>query len=202
MKFIRIKREFLFFLLLIPFTLQYSIILKHGSHECFYEELKKDEKLVISYQTSSMDDTDQALYISFVIWDPKEKTLEEIRDLPFKEYSLKAKEDGKYKYCFSNEILSGIDIELFFNIHHLKNKRNIKNAADFNNEIAFLNGILMDVRDEQEYLKVREKTHRVIAENTNLRVQNWNIFQIIVLISLILFHIYFLKRFFEVKRII
>ncbi|KAG4303038.1 hypothetical protein PCK1_000704 [Pneumocystis canis] len=109
---------------------------------------------------------------------------------------------GKYKFCFSNEVLSGPEIELFFNVHRIKYKHNTKNVIDFNTEVTLLSEILRDVKDEQEYIKAREKAHRNVAESTNSRVQNWNLFQIIVLVGLIFFQIYFLKRFFEIKRII
>ncbi|KTW26111.1 hypothetical protein T552_03005 [Pneumocystis carinii B80] len=164
--------------------------------------MKKNEKLTINYQVSSTQQGEEMLFVSFDVWDPEEKTMTSDHDLSYNEYSFTADISGKYKYCFLNKEHSNIDIELFFNVHHVKNTRISEDASSFNNEVVFLNEVLMEIKDEQEYLKAREKVHRSIAENTNSRVQNWNIFQIIILICLVLFQVYFLRKFFEVKRII
>ncbi|EMR08047.1 hypothetical protein PNEG_03489 [Pneumocystis murina B123] len=202
MRFFYIKKILLVILPLFPLSLGYSIVLKYGDHECFYEKMKKNEKLTISYQASSNEYEEEMLFVTFDVWDPEEKTLKTENSLFYDEFSINADIEGKYKYCFSNKVHHNLDIELFFNVHHIKDTHIAEDASDFNREVAFLNEVLMDIRDEQEYLKAREKVHRSIAENTNSRVQNWNIFQIIILISLVLFQVYFLRKFFEVKRII
>ncbi|CCJ30129.1 unnamed protein product [Pneumocystis jirovecii] len=200
MNFFQIKTALLISFLFST-SFQYSIILKDNTDECFFENLEKEDQIVISYQAGGDNGVDENLYVNFHILNPEDKTIVNIGHSNFHEYSLNANMNGKYKYCFRNDI-SGSDIELFFNVHHTKHRRGVKNVIDFNSEISFLGEILRDVRDEQEYIKAREKAHRNVAESTNSRVQNWNIFQIFVLIGLIFFQIYFLKRFFEVKRII
>jgi hypothetical protein len=47
---------------------------------------------------------------------------------------------------------------------------------------------------------VRERTHRNTAESTNARVKWWSIFQLGVLIGEGIFQVWWLKRFFEVRR--
>ena len=59
--------------------------------------------------------------------------------------------------------------------------------------------LLAQVKDEQGYIVVRERTHRNTAESTNSRVKWWSMFQIIVLIVQGGFQVWWLKRFFEVK---
>ncbi|KAG5437611.1 hypothetical protein PCANB_000648 [Pneumocystis canis] len=201
MKFFQIKLIFLLISLFTHFSLQYSIILR-DNNECFYEDLEKEDQIVITYQAGSENGAEDSLYINFIIFNPEEKPIINIQHSNFHEYSLNADSSGKYKFCFSNEVLSGPEIELFFNVHRIKYKHNTKNVIDFNTEVTLLSEILRDVKDEQEYIKAREKAHRNVAESTNSRVQNWNLFQIIVLVGLIFFQIYFLKRFFEIKRII
>jgi hypothetical protein len=75
------------------------------------------------------------------------------------------------------------------------------------------------VKDEQEYMMIRERTHRNTAESTNSRVKWWSILQSIVLFSVVGWQVWYLKvrsfhflvhiilicvvqSFFEVKRII
>ncbi len=58
--------------------------------------------------------------------------------------------------------------------------------------------LLNQVKDEQSYIVVRERTHRNTAESTNGRVKWWSIFQLGVLIGEGIFQVWWLKRFFEV----
>lgn len=78
----------------------------------------------------------------------------------------------------------------------------------------------MSVKDEQEYIVVRERTHRNTAESTNSRVKWWSVLQAVVIFAVVAWQVYYLKvcprlltsapqtngwsgqSFFEVKRII
>jgi hypothetical protein len=62
-----------------------------------------------------------------------------------------------------------------------------------------LNELVSQVKDEQSYIVVRERTHRNTAESTNARVKWWSIFQILVLGANGGFQVWWLKRFFEVS---
>lgn len=59
--------------------------------------------------------------------------------------------------------------------------------------------LLGQVKDEQGYIVVRERTHRNTAESTNSRVKWWSIFQVGVLVGEGFFQVWWLKRFFEVS---
>lgn len=49
---------------------------------------------------------------------------------------------------------------------------------------------------------LRERVHRNTAESTNARVKWWSVFQLGVLVVNCVFQVFYLKRFFEVKRIV
>lgn len=66
-------------------------------------------------------------------------------------------------------------------------------------EIKQLSEMLNQVKDEQSYIVVRERTHRNTAESTNGRVKWWSIFQLGVLFGEGIFQVWWLKRFFEVS---
>ena len=65
-----------------------------------------------------------------------------------------------------------------------------------------LSVLLAQVKDEQSYIVVRERTHRNTAESTNARVKWWNLFVIGVVTGESLFQVWWLRRFFEVKRVV
>jgi hypothetical protein len=56
----------------------------------------------------------------------------------------------------------------------------------------FANG-LKSVRDEQEYIVVRERRHRNTAESTNSRVKWWSILQALLLFAVVGWQVYYLK---------
>lgn len=51
-------------------------------------------------------------------------------------------------------------------------------------------------------LKVRNRIHRGINESTNSRVVMWSTFEALVLVVMTLGQVYYLKRFFEVRRVV
>lgn len=61
--------------------------------------------------------------------------------------------------------------------------------------------MIAQVKDEQSYIVVRERTHRNTAESTNARVKWWSIFQLLVLGGEGVFQVWWLKRFFEVSQV-
>jgi hypothetical protein len=72
-------------------------------------------------------------------------------------------------------------------------------AANILFAVRQLSELVGQVKDEQGYIVVRERTHRNTAESTNARVKWWNIFQLIFLIGEGIFQVWWLKRFFEVS---
>lgn len=69
-------------------------------------------------------------------------------------------------------------------------------------EVKHLIEAVQSIKDEQGYIVVRERMHRNTAESTNTRVKWWSIFQLGVLIGEGVFQVWWLKRFFEVKRLV
>lgn len=66
--------------------------------------------------------------------------------------------------------------------------------------VHLLSMLVKQVKDEQAYIVMREQMHRNTAESTNGRVKWWSIFQIAVLVVEGIFQVWWLKRFFEVRR--
>ena len=65
-----------------------------------------------------------------------------------------------------------------------------------------LSQAMQTVKHEQDYMEVRERIHRAVNENTNSRVVMWAFFESVVLVSMTLGQVYYLKRFFEVRRVV
>jgi hypothetical protein len=131
------------------------------------------------------------------------------------DHSFHAAEDGKYTYCFNNENWGANTKEVSFNVHGivyvpeaeapqdplekeggLFEPGGVVHADRFT--VRQMSELVAQVKDEQGYIVVRERTHRNTAESTNARVKWWSIFQILVLAGNGVFQVWWLKRFFEV----
>ncbi|OAX77806.1 hypothetical protein ACJ72_07888, partial [Emergomyces africanus] len=119
------------------------------------------------------------------------------------EYSFTATRDGKYVYCFGNEAWSSNTKEVSFNVHGIVYVPESEAHTDpLETEVRRLSEELAQVKDEQSYIIVRERTHRNTAESTNNRVKWWSLFQLAIIMGEGIFQVWWLKRFFEVKRVV
>ncbi|KAF9651056.1 hypothetical protein BDM02DRAFT_951315 [Thelephora ganbajun] len=187
-----------FFLLLVAPCLvsAYSIELPAATKECFFEDLHKNDKMTVTYQAGGGGHMD----IDFWLSDPDGHALHKDVKQSTGTASITAEKDGRHEYCFSNLMSSVSDKVVSFNVHGVIFVS--EDVAPVEREIRTLANDLKSVRDEQEYILVRERRHRNTAESTNSRVKWWSIVQSIVLFLVVAWQVYYLKAFFEVKRVI
>jgi len=105
--------------------------------------------------------------------------------------------DAHAEECFFDKVKMGTKMGLMFEVAEggfLDNK--------LEDMIKELSTALTGVKHEQEYMAVRDRIHRSINENTNSRVVMWSFFEALVLVSMTLGQVYYLKRFFEVRRVV
>lgn len=147
------------------------------------------------------------------------------KDVSNGDFSFTAKHDGKFLYCFGNEHWGSNSKEVSFNVHGVVyvseadapqdplEKAGTSHPLTFRpisglyvvadrNTVKELTELVESARDEQSYIVVRERTHRNTAESTNSRVKWWNLFVIGVVVGESLFQVWWLRRFFEVKRVV
>jgi len=182
----------------------HNIQLQAHDRECFHENLHKDDKMTVTFQVGDREFGGAGnLDIDFWIQNPNGGMEAYERTISNGDHSFTAQHDGKYIYCFSNEHWSASSKEVSFNVHGIVYVPESEAPADpLESEVRQLSELLAQVKDEQSYIVVRERTHRNTAESTNSRVKWWSIFQMFVLVGEGLFQVWWLKRFFEVKRVV
>merc|ERR1712000_673687 len=188
---------------LIGASFAHNIQLRAHTRECFHEELHKDDKMTVTFQVGDREFGGSGnLDIDFYITDPVGYETQ-MNTVSSGDYSFEARMDGQYIYCFSNEHWSANSKEVSFNVHGIVYVPESEAPQDpLEKEVRQLSELLDQVKDEQAYIVVRERTHRNTAESTNSRVKWWSIFQLGVLIGEGVFQVWWLKRFFEVKRVV
>ncbi|WLF78819.1 p24 complex component [Lodderomyces elongisporus] len=190
--------------LFISTVLGHNVLLQPYGKQCFFETLKVNDELAISFQVGSRNPHNSEQYdVDFYITSPQGQTVLKKDKLDHGDESITAKMNGKYQYCFSNEKSSRVDLDVSFNIHGVVYVDvNDPKADTLDYAIQRLSQLTDDVKAEQGYLVIRERTHRNTAESTNSRVKWWSVFQIFVVAANSVFQIYYLRRFFEVKSVV
>jgi len=124
-------------------------------------------------------------------------------------YTFAAHMDGNYAYCFGNKMSTMTPKVVMFSMdigEAPKTSEELKaNDASHNKleeQIKELSSALTAVKHEQEYMAVRDRIHRSINESTNSRVVLWAFFEALVLVAMTLGQVFYLKRFFEVRRVV
>ncbi|KAI7902325.1 emp24/gp25L/p24 family/GOLD-domain-containing protein [Cokeromyces recurvatus] len=187
-------------LLILQNAYAMTIELEPTQIDCYYEDLDVGEKITVSYQVGEGGNLD----IDFWVQDPTNSIVISTTRTTSNIHSLQANIKGRYTYCFSNEFSTMSSKRVGFNIHNniIQNFHDsIKEHTDpLEKEIAELAESIFAVKAQQEYIVVRERQHRDTAESTNSRVKWWSMIQLILLSSVCLWQVYYLKRFFEIKR--
>ncbi|QPG74787.1 hypothetical protein FOA43_002121 [Brettanomyces nanus] len=188
-------------LVLSQFTEAHIALLPPRGKECFYEDLKAQDELAVTFQVGDRDrSATEQLTTDFWIQAPSGRILRSMNDQSHGSFQIKAEENGKYVYCFSNEDSSMKTKDVSFNVHGVVYVDVNDNSGDnLESSARKLLELVYDVKNEQNYIVVRERTHRNTAESTNDRVKYWSVFQLIVVILNSVFQVLYLQRFFEVK---
>lgn len=125
---------------------------------------------------------------------PKDRLMAEQKKRDTGTHSFTAEDDGRYTYCFSNEMSTLTGKTVSFNVHGVMYVEDDGHTAPIEKEIRALAQALEAVKDEQEYIVVRERLHRDTAESTNDRVKWWSIIQTVVVFAVCGWQIFYLKR--------
>lgn len=191
-------------LFLVSAVMAHNVALPPYGKQCFFENLKRNDELAVSFQVGSRDSHNaEQFVIDFFIITPNGQVKLKKTNLDHGDESIKADSDGKYQYCFSNEKTNRVDLDVSFNVHGvIYVDVNDPHSDSLEYAVQRLSQLTNDVKAEQGYLVIRERTHRNTAESTNSRVKWWSVFQILVVAANSLFQIYYLKRFFEVKSVV
>ncbi|CAE6528037.1 unnamed protein product [Rhizoctonia solani] len=168
-----------------------------GKKECFFEDLHINDK-----SRTKLEGEDTWTLIFGQLSDPINIALHKRLKESEGTASLTAEKDGRYTYCFSNEMSTVTEKEVSFNVHGVIYVQDDGTVAPIEREVRELAIGLQAVKDEQEYIVIRERVHRNTAESTNDRVKWWSIAQAVVLVAVCGFQVYYLQSFFEVKRVI
>lgn len=90
----------------------------------------------------------------------------------------------------------GMNREISFNVHGIVyvSPDDPEHQDPLERHVRELVELVEQVKDEQEYLVIRERVHRNTSESTNSRVKWWSIGQTILLVAVCLFQVFYLSK--------
>eukprot|EP01135_Chromosphaera_perkinsii_P002351 Nk52_evm5s222 gene=Nk52_evmTU5s222 len=174
---------------------------------CLHENLAQDERLGLTFSVSEGGFLD----IDFDVFDPSNTLIYSLSRESEGTYAFMAQEKGKHTYCFGNEMSTVTDKVVLFHTRKSNEEGEHQEApsaaidekhSEVEDMIRQLRTRIHDVKMQQDYIIVREKVHRLTNDSTHSRVVWWSFFECVVLISMTLGQIYYLKKFFETKRVV
>jgi len=112
--------------------------------------------MTVTYQVAGGGHLD----IDFWLNNPRGNKLYESMRKDTGTYSFTADIDGRYTYCFSNEMSTVSAKTVSFNVHGVMYVEDDGHVAPIEKEIRDLSHALEAVKDEQEYIVTRERIHR------------------------------------------
>jgi len=186
------------------------VAVKPDEEVCFFEDLTSGEQMRGSYQVieGGYLDIDLAVIYSRT----QAKVVEQFRQEEGT-FEFEASEAGRYKVCFGNRLSTNAVKKVQFSIHagrvdELLENEATENLADkstvdrLHELVLRLGRRVSDLKEQEEYLRRRSERHQRTTENTGSRVLLSSLCEAAVLVGVNLWQIYYLRRFFEVKRMI
>jgi len=190
---------------LVALSCGFSFDVGARSEGCFYEMVDKDKPVGVMFQVIAGGFLD----IDVRILGPDGRQIYTGSRETDGRYSFTAHLTGTYTFCFSNAMsaVTPKTVDLSVTVGQVSEMEKGDVASDA--EVSPLSAAVIQLSDaitaisnDQRYLKMREEAHRNTNESTNERVLWWSMFEIVVLLSMSIWQIYYLRRFFEDKRAI
>jgi len=187
---------------LVACTQAVILTVRGGNRECMQEDIAQGENVKVLFQVLDGGD----LSLDFEILDPNGQRVHFSETLSDGRMDFRAAKSGFFRFCFNNghsssdkqlsvDVVVGDSVDTGF-----APNPDVLNPAE--ELVLTLSQGIQDVKYDQEYIYLRDIAHQNIANKTNNRVMFWFIFQLLLIIALGVWQVFFVTRFFEVKRIV
>jgi hypothetical protein len=177
--------------------------------DCFYVDVNSGQTVkVIFFVTRG-----GLLDIDLRIGGPNQEQIYSGMQFESSQFEFVARVGGSHSICWNNEMSRWTAKVVEFEVE-IDGKKTGEMTAPANKDELLTPGVLTPVEDsirrigaslesiqeDQKYLRSREQKHRDTAESTNGRVFWYSVAESVVLVGISLGQVFYLRKFFEVKR--
>lgn len=179
-----------------------AVAIRLAAHreECAYEEVASTgTKVYVHFLVTSGG----AMDVDVTIYTPDNQIVWQAERSKESRVLFKARVAGTYRFCFSNKMSTITAKVVAFNIL-------VGDPADVTSKthqvdpmersLVRISQGLQEIKNEQNYLRTRERIHRDTTESTNTRVLLMSVGEIAVIVLLGIGHVWYLRRLFESRR--
>ncbi|XP_017096811.2 transmembrane emp24 domain-containing protein 2 [Drosophila bipectinata] len=176
--------------------------------DCFYDKASVNDKVTITFEVMEGGFKDIAVTITGPNYDSLHKSEKETSG----SFTFSAMREGQYELCFDNQFSTMTPKVVMFKFHVAraleyyvdpsKRKDDVIEQAKAQAMINELSAKLGAVKMEQEYMHFRYRGHLDISDSVQFRILAWSIFGPTLLLIMTVLEIIYMKRFFEVKRVV
>lgn len=186
----------------VPTNIGFSVKVPVNKQECFLEDVPSAKtKVYVHFLVTDGNPMDIDLFIygpdAQLIWGSE---LEKDARVLFT-----SRLPGLHKFCFSNQrgfLTTASTKTVTFTIHTLSPSKTGKSTFTdpVSDSIVRIAEGLGEIKDEQNYLRTRERVHRDTVESTNSRVMYMSIGEIALIVLVGVGQVVYLKRAFDSRR--
>lgn len=174
--------------------------------ECFHERAPAKVKIGFSYEVIEGGFFD----VDVVIKDPNEVILHQEDKSTSGKVTIETNVEGAYNFCFNMKRSSYTPKMIIFNIDRsdVINKASSSESADKTDDetaklVSMVESLMLSTvssRHDTRFLTARDRIHRKINEKTNSNLVWWSGVECILLLVVTLGQVWYLRRFFEIRR--
>lgn len=187
-----------------------GFIITVDAHEtdCFYDKANVSDKVTITFEVMEGGFKDIAVSISGPNYDSLHQSEKETTG----SFTFSAMQEGQYELCFDNQFSTMTPKVVMFKfqvaraldyyVDPTKRKDDVIEQAKAQSMINELSGKLGAVKMEQEYMHFRYRGHLDVSDSVQFRILAWSIFGPSLLLVMTVLEIIYMKRFFEVRRVV
>lgn len=174
-----------------------SVVVPPHKDECFYEDVPAaGTKVYFHYMVT----TGGSLDIDASVFGPDNQVVWASEKDRESRILFKASLAGVHKFCFSNKMSTLTTKVVGFHIQVGEGLIGADKSDPMERSVLEIARGLGEIKNDQTYLRTRERVHRETAESTNTRVLLFSVGEIALIIVIGVAHVTYLRRLFESRR--
>mmetsp|Transcript_18193 Transcript_18193/g.37915 ORF Transcript_18193/g.37915 Transcript_18193/m.37915 type:complete len:206 (-) Transcript_18193:570-1187(-) len=174
--------------------------LGQNAEDCFYEDMHVGHSVTMSFMV--MSGPQQT--VDTVAFDPQQNVIYADRNVGEGKFRYTAKVDGQHRFCFTNAAGHGVkSVHIAFD-----NESEVPEMSDLGKKdqvdrvhsyLHDLTQIAKRVAFTQQHYRLLSERHRMSLKAANSKVRIWTAFEILSIVVVSAFQIYFLRKMFSKK---